>query len=858
MAEANKADNIGRINLDLGVNYDNFNKQINNISNNATSIVSSAFGKIGKILAVAFAGKSLIDFGKSSIKLASDLDEVQNVVNVVFGDMALQVDMFAKNALKSFGMSELSAKRYISTMGAMLQSMDLTSNQVLTMSETLTKLTGDMASFYNLNFEDVFDKLRAGINGQTVPLMQLGINLSQTNLQYYAFKRGIKQSVDSMTQAQLALLRYNYLLDVTKSAQGDFTRTIDSWANQTRLLTERWNIFKQTVGSGLITIFTPVISAINILISKLQIAAAYFKAFIDLIFGKSNQQTSMTSSIANVANQAANSMDNLGKSTEATGNKIKDASKVVQGSLTSFDEINTLAENVSNNTSDNVSAGLDSTALLGDLGNVGNMSLGSIDIDTSKLTSAQDAVKKLKTILDEFKNYVISNFKPAFNRAFELIKPVIDGLYNAFKKAFDDIKTLSSPLKSWFNQSIIPLIQQFVITSGAIIADLLNIFTQIFNSIWNAIFPILQAFVINGLPILTNFLNGVLQILNILFDNFRNTFSMLWSNAVNPVLQLISNIIVSTLNIIANVWNKYGNTYIQNIKDFTNSIFSIINTFWNSFLQPIVITILNVLKTLWDNYLKGLVQQIIELIAVFINASLEIYNKFINPIVDGLIKIFGPAVAKSINSVIKIIGSLLNAVIDIVSGLLKILKGLIEFIAGVFTGDWKKAWQGVKDIFSGIFSTLYSIVKSPLNYIIDAINVVINGLNKIKITVPEWIPGLGGKSYGVNISTIPHLATGGLINAPTLAMLGENNKKEVVIPLENTDFLNALSSAIGTVVINGIQTLYNMNKNDNLQNLSQNQEIVINIDGMKFARVILPYVQKEQQRIGLTSIIKTV
>jgi phage-related protein len=853
-----EADSIGRIDLDLGVNYDNFNKQISNISNNASSIVSSAFSKIGKTLAIAFAGKSLIDFGKSSIELASNLNEVQNVVDVVFGSMATQVDTFTKNALKSFGMSELSAKKYTSTMGAMLQSMGLTSDQVLTMSEILTKLTGDMASFYNLNFEDTFEKIRAGLAGEVEPLRQLGINLSQTNLQYYALQHGIRQNIDDMSQAQQALLRYNYLLDVTKSAQGDFARTSNSWANQMRFLTEQWNIFKQTVGAGLINIFTPVIAIINTVISKLQIAAAYFKAFTELIFGNSSQQTSATSSIANTANQAANSMNNLGNATQAAGNKIKDASKTAQGSLASFDEINTLAENASNNVSNATSGGVGGTASLGNLGNIGNMSLGSIDIDTSKLTSAQDTVKNFKVILDDCKNYVISNFGPAFNMALELAKPAIDGLYNAFEKAFNDIKTLSSPLSNWFNQSVIPLIQQFIITSGTIFADLLNIVTQVFSSIWNAVFPILQTFVTNGLPVLTEFHNGVLQILNTLFDDFKNTFNMIWSSAVTPVLQLISDVITSTLNIIANTWNRYGATYIQNVKDFTNSIFNTINIFWKSFLQPIVTTILNTLKILWDEHLSNLVQQIADLIAVFINAALEIYNKFITPLVNSFIEVFGPEIANSIDNVIKIIGDLLNVVVDIVSGLIKVFKGLIEFIAGAFTGNWRQAWQGVKDIFAGIFDTLYSIVKTPLNYIIDAINVVIQGLNKIKITVPDWVPGLGGKTYGINIATIPHLATGGLIEAPTLAMLGENNKKEAVIPLENTDFLNALASSIGTVMINGIQTLYNMNKNDNIQNANQNQEIVISIDGMRFARVILPYIQKEQQRMGLTHIIRTV
>lgn len=149
---------VGSVYLDLETNSAQFQSEINNIANDVTGRVTSVFAKFGKVVGGAFAVSKLIQFGKASIDLASDLAEVQNVVDVVFGESANHVNNFAKSALQSYGLSELSAKQYTSTMGAMLKSMGLTQDKVLGMSESITALTGDMASFYNLDTDAAFQK----------------------------------------------------------------------------------------------------------------------------------------------------------------------------------------------------------------------------------------------------------------------------------------------------------------------------------------------------------------------------------------------------------------------------------------------------------------------------------------------------------------------------------------------------------------------------------------------------------------------------------------------------------------------------------------------------------------------------
>lgn len=172
---------------------------------------------------------------EQSIELASDLEEVQNVVDVTFGKGAENIDSWAESMGDAHGVSVLFSKQFAGTMGAMLKSMQVTDDQVLKMSKNLVQLAGDMASFYNIDIETAFTKIRSGISGETEPLKQLGINLNVANLEAYALSEGIKEAYSEMTQAEQVTLRYNYLLKTTADAQGDFARNIDSLANQQRI-----------------------------------------------------------------------------------------------------------------------------------------------------------------------------------------------------------------------------------------------------------------------------------------------------------------------------------------------------------------------------------------------------------------------------------------------------------------------------------------------------------------------------------------------------------------------------------------------------------------------------------------------
>lgn len=217
-------------------------KKTANAIKNVANKIASAFSRIGSsskglktasfnlgsLLKTAIGFKAiqgLGEFAKDAMDLGSDIAEVENVVNTAFGSMSEMAYDFASTATEKFGLSELAAKQYSGTMMAMLKSSGVAQGEAAQMSTTLAGLAGDLASFYNIDTDEAFRKIRAGISGETEPLKQLGINMNIVNLEAFAMSQGITKAYKNMTLAEQSILRYNYILAKTGDAQGDFART---------------------------------------------------------------------------------------------------------------------------------------------------------------------------------------------------------------------------------------------------------------------------------------------------------------------------------------------------------------------------------------------------------------------------------------------------------------------------------------------------------------------------------------------------------------------------------------------------------------------------------------------------------
>lgn len=437
----------GSVRIKADLDHKPFDRSLTQMTGSVNKF-GSTLKKIGGMIAIAFGTRALVNFAKESVKLASDIAEVQNVIDVTFGQGAAQIEDFANSAAEAFGLSELSAKQYAGTMGAMLKSSGLATGAAQEMSIALTGLAGDIASFYNLDTDTAFEKIRSGISGETEPLKQLGINMSVANLEAYALTKGITKSYNAMSQAEQVLLRYNYLLSVTTDAQGDFARTSGSFANQIRILQLNFDQLRIAVGNALIPIAQAVLPSINAIIAGLTKLARVFAQVTALLFGKS-ATVKATGGIATSADDAAESTDRLADATEGAGGAAKQAAKDMKGVLAGFDELNILADNAANSVA-GAGGGISSDipkieipsyeSEIGEVGGLGEAfeSLGEIFVKTldnmlAGIPALKDALLNFASNFNDFNQKLYDAF------TFDGVKERVQQLGTELAEAFNDL-----------------------------------------------------------------------------------------------------------------------------------------------------------------------------------------------------------------------------------------------------------------------------------------------------------------------------------------------------------------------------------------------------------------------------------
>lgn len=345
------ATSIGQINLDLGINSSGFKKQLNGIAKTAkaqTGAMSGMFGKLGTIIAATFAVKEIINFSKACIDLGSDLAEVQNVVDVTYGSMSDRVNQFAKDAMTSYGLSEKVAKQYMGTFGAMSKAFGNTTDAAYEQAAALTGLAGDVASFYNLTTDEAYTKLKSVFTGETESLKDLGVVMTQTALDEYALQKGMGKTTSRMSEQEKVALRLAFVQDRLATATGDFARTSGGWANQTRVLTLRFESLKATLGQGFINILTPLLPLINDIVAGLQRLADAFYDITVTLFGEEVAGSN------GVLTQAADETNRIAGNMKDTANHAKTLKKVLAG----FDQLNLLGSSSDSGSGSGIDEGI--------------------------------------------------------------------------------------------------------------------------------------------------------------------------------------------------------------------------------------------------------------------------------------------------------------------------------------------------------------------------------------------------------------------------------------------------------------------------------------------------------------------
>ena len=784
-------------------------------------------------------------FGSQAIQTASDLEEVQNVVDVSFGSMANEVEAFAKTAIQSFGMSELTAKQTASTFMAMANGMGLALKDGKNMSLQLTALSGDMASFYNVRQDVAQTALNSIFTGETESLKKFGVVMTEANLSAFALSKGITKSYSDMSQAEKVALRYHYVLKSTANAQGDFARTSGSWANQVRILKEQFNQLLGILGKGLIQVLTPIVQVLNKLLSYL---IAIGNAIAKLFGG--GKITSISNTLGNASGSAGDLKDNIGD----TSGSLEDANnnaKKLQKTIASFDELNVLNSKDASSSSgsggtggDGISGGLeipDYTTQVEE----GSLKLGKLGETLANL--AQSFARLAKSLGDVLIPAFEAFYKTALERAIKAIGDLINEM----------LKFLGGELDKWSdwltkNKDQIVI---FATNLGRIVEPLALIVTEILRVAWealataltligNAVRAIADAIINIDLKDISTILSILLAITSIkagvevgkmfrsmnndidgnLIDKlaylegyltgdgklsvgltkFGNKFKSVFAKigaSLSPITSGAMTAFSATLNQIGasgGALTKLKAT-IAGIGGGVKGLFTILKANPIGAIVAAIGLIITALIHLWNTnegfrnwvteFYNGCIKPIFERIGKIIS---ELWNEHLKPLWEKLkpgitsiwetIKTVWDAIANLIGGIIVFLSPIISAILELVSGsietwaemvgsLADVLSGIIDFIAGVFTGDWERAWNGLKEIFTGIWDGMKAVARHGVNILVDIVNGIIKGLNKIHLPNWEILGSLAGK--GINIPLIPRLAKGGVLTSPTIAMMGE-------------------------------------------------------------------------------------
>lgn len=418
MSELSKAPSVSRNIIDMtnalaklsrtggaaGTAAKSITSSFSGFSSSASIVTKKSFSlasAIGKVYATYWTLFRAFRLLRDAIDISSSLTEVENVVRQTFGQYESLINNFAKTSIEKFGMSELSAKQFASRFQAMGTALDIPQGQMAKMSIRLTELAGDMASFYDVSQEDIAKSLQSVFSGTTAPMRRYGIDLTQATLKEWALKQGLDANISSMTQAQKAMLRYQYVLAHTTNITGDFARTADTWHNQITMLKENFKALGAVVGGGLINAFKPFIKVLNAVLQKVISFAEMVTNALGSIFGWKYEASKGAgiSGLADDIGSASNGMDDLsdaagsaGKNTGGIAKNAKKAKKEIQQATRAFDELKVISKQSKDNTSGSGNKGSGSGSGSGAGGGT-----GADGGDTGKLVQTDTIFKKFKS-----------------------------------------------------------------------------------------------------------------------------------------------------------------------------------------------------------------------------------------------------------------------------------------------------------------------------------------------------------------------------------------------------------------------------------------------------------------------------
>lgn len=879
--------------------------------------IKNCFSRVGKMIAALGIGKIF----KDSIISAMDSIESESLFDTVFGNMAGEVREWSMELQEQLGLNGYAIRKNVAVLFNMTKSMGLTSEEALKLSKDMTLLTEDMASFYNLSSSEAFTKIRTGLTGETEPLKQIGILVDENTVKQYAYANGIAEVGSKLTNSQKVMARYIAISQQTAVANGDLARTINSPANQLRILQTNLQLLKIELGRAFMPILQIVLPILTSFVKSLTVAANAVARFMSVLFGtkssgggggssaKSTAKSisdvsSATTSAGASASKARGITDNYNKSLDKTGKQAKKTAKEFKGFLAGFDEINKFS--VPEATDIDSGAGGIGSGGAGGGGGIGDM--GSIEMpEFSEATGElEETTGIVEQAAEKVRNIFLEFFKPFQNAWNTYGKGVLQELDRAFEGTKTTIGNFGTLLGSIWNNGG----STFVEHIAGIALEVARLGLRIYNDF---ILPVVNWF-IKFLDPETNFASrAIIKSVNWILEQVKTFVTYLNGDGFKYVqiflglflgfkaYQFITQMILSAATVVANTLAVIANTLANGLH--VTSIWALIGakvieakenliliglyakdiflkglstlatwaqvaatTAWNviagiaagvtwalsaafTFLtSPIGLVILAIAGAIaigialyknWDE-VKAFISDCWQKIQ---DKAKEVWgfiqNNILTPFMNFLKNVFSTDWIETLG----VLGVPLQIALDQIGAIWETIKGIFDgvvtFVKGVFTGNWKQAWDGVVQIFKSVFGGLVNVAKAPINAIIGMINNMIGGLNKVKF--PDWVPMVGGK--GINIPKIPKLAKGGIVDSATLAVVGEAGK-EAVMPLENnTGWITDLAGKISRQLIP--QAPHGNNSNEKT-------EIIFKVGETEFGRIAVNSINQLQKQAGVT------
>ena len=778
----------GAVRINTQLNTKPFDSGIKNMVSGLKGIAAAA--------GVAFSIAKIVQFGKSAIDVASDLAEVDNVVNKSFGDMRGEMDALADSAIKSLGMSRLTAYQTGSTFMAMGASMVDSAEDAKTMSLELTKLTGNMASFYNVSQDVASTALKSIYTGETESLKKFGVVMSEVNLKQFAQAQGIKKAYTEMTQSEKVMLRYKYVTEQLGFIGDDFLDTQDGWANQTRILAEQWKEFSGIVGNSLITVFTPIIKVLNNAVSSLISMAQAVDNVIQSLWGTNNTQD----------NSVQKTTEGIVDGYEDAADAVADYEKATKSATGATDELNIVSQN--------------------------NGSTETADFDIDTIKAAADASKEIEEVkTPAWLTTMIESFKK------------LQGIIEPIKKSIESMFSVGESLATNLMQSITNTIDNDGGALGEHLAAAFNNFEAMANTaagVWDTIAVSFEAFkgekaVSITTTLLSTFMEAFGSLVQLTSENMKAIFDIMVApfvnnkdrfkqavenafSAIQPIILTISDFISTAVEKITELYKEHIKPFQEKIAQWLSDLSGKLLDFFNTYVIPYYELVANGINELYESYIKPIFSGIIDTIGGLIDIIEILWEELIVPAIDDIVENVLPKLMPVIEAIWLYIKGVLGEIGSLLLGLVNTVKNVVLMIKALLQDDWAAAWGYAKQAVIAPINGILGAVESMVNGVINGLNKMVDAMNNLSFEVPDWVPGLGGKSFGFNIPRISNislprvkLANGGITTGSTVANIGEAGR-EAVLPLENNmqyldPLADRLSEKIGSTIAPYLQTL---------------------------------------------------